>query len=211
MTRVLTPVHTCGDCGRVSRRSHHDHPTCDGLVVVVDGTHQCSRCGAQIRPGTSCGDCGGDLTVDERHAPVDFSPTVPRRRLERAIHDATNRARRNHDVDPISSDPHLATIARSHSCHMVDADFSGHDAPDGTTIADRYDRASYDWRRCGENVAKQYPDELDDATTIAREIVAGWLDSPGHRENLLEQDWRVEGIGVDYATDGAVLATQNFA
>ena len=180
-------------------------------MMVVDGDHQCSHCGARMRHATSCGDCGGDLAVDERHVPVDVSPTVPRRRLERAIHDATNRARRDHDVDAIASDPHLATIARSHSCHMVDADFSGHETPSGTTLTDRYDRASYDWRRCGENVPNHYPDDPDDATAIAREIVAGWLDSPGHRENLLEPDWHVEGVGVDYAIGGAVLATQNFA
>jgi len=211
VTSVLAPVHRCEDCGRVSRRSHHDHPTCDGLVVVVDGDHQCSRCGARMRPATACGDCGGELTVDERRVPVDFSPTVSRRDLERTIHDATNRARRDHDVDTIAYDPHLATVARSHSCHMVHLDFSGDETPSGTTLTDRYDRAGYDWRRCGENVAKHYPDDLDDATAIARELVAGWLDSPGHRENVLEPDWHVEGLGVDDATDGAVLATQNFA
>lgn len=181
------------------------------MVVVVDGSHQCSHCGARIRPATTCGDCGGDLTVDERLIPVDFSPTVRRRQLERAIHDATNRARRNHDLDAIAYDPHLAAIARSHSCHMVDAGFSGHETPSGTTLTDRYDRAGYDWRQCGENVAKYYPDDLDDATAIAREIVASWLDSPGHRENVLEPDWHTEGIGIDYDSDGAVLATQNFA
>jgi uncharacterized protein YkwD len=195
----------------VSRRSHHDDPACDGLVIVVDDTHQCSRCGARIRAGSTCRECGGPLTVTDRTTPVDLSPTISRRALERAIHDATNHARARHDLDALDADLHLATIARSHSCHMVDADFSGHDTPDGTTIADRYDRTSYDWRRCGENVAKHYPDGLDDATTIARDVVDGWLDSPGHRENLLDDDWRVEGIGVDYATDGAVLATQNFA
>ena len=211
MTGVLTPVHRCDDCGRVSRRSHHDHPTCDGLVIGVDGSHQCSRCGVPIRSGSTCQDCGGPLTVTDRVSPVDLSPTVSRRELEHAIHQTTNHARARHDLDPLDADPHLATIARSHSTHMVDADFSGHDAPDGTGIDDRYDRANYDWRRCGENVAKHYPDDLDDATSIAREIVTGWLDSPGHRENLLDEDWRVEAIGVDYATDGAVLATQNFA
>lgn len=211
MTNVLTPVYTCDDCGRVSRRSHHDLRTCDGLVVVVDGGHECSRCGAPIRPASTCSDCGGDITVRARANPIDFSPSVSRRQLERAIHDATNHARRNHGRDALDADPHLATIARSHSTHMVDADFAGHETPGGRTLPDRYDRAGYDWRQCGENVAKHYPNDLDDATAIARKIVDGWLDSPGHRENLLEPDWRVEGIGVDYATDGAVLATQNFA
>lgn len=211
MTGVLSTVHRCENCGRVSRRSRHDHLTCDGLVIVVDGSPQCSHCGVVIRPANTCGDCGAPVTVDERVVPVDFSPSVSRRELERAIHDATNHARTGHSVDALEFDPHLATIARSHSCHMVDADFSGHEMPDGRTLADRYDRAGYDWRQCGENITKHYPDDLDDATAIAREVVAGWLDSPSHRENLLDSGWRVEGIGVDYATDGAVLATQNFA
>ncbi len=147
------------------------------------------------------------FTIRARANPIDFSPSVSRRQLERAIHDATNHARRSHGRDALDADPHLATIARSHSTHMVDADFTGHETPGGRTLPDQYDRAGYDWRQCGENVAKHYPNDLDDATAISQTFVDSWLDSPGHRENVFDADWRVKSIDVDYAADGAVLAT----
>lgn len=36
------------------------------------------------------------------------------------------------------------------------------------------------------------------------------MTSEGHRQNILDSDWRREGIGVQVATGGEVYATQNF-
>lgn len=49
----------------------------------------------------------------------------------------------------------------------------------------------------------------DDADSIAKALVDGWMESPGHRENLLEPAYSVIGVGVAY--DGTYYyATQNF-
>jgi uncharacterized protein YkwD len=45
---------------------------------------------------------------------------------------------------------------------------------------------------------------------IASRAVQGWMESPGHRENLLTPFWESEGIGVAVAADGSVYVTQNF-
>jgi len=60
-------------------------------------------------------------------------------------------------------------------------------------------------------VARITPSTLRDASAIASEFVEGWLNSPGHRENLLETSWTAEGIGIRFAADGSVFATQDFA
>ena len=57
-----------------------------------------------------------------------------------------------------------------------------------------------------------------DAEDMARELVQGWMSSPGHRENILDRDARRTGVGVaiqespEYGyTSETVYATQNFS
>jgi uncharacterized protein YkwD len=45
---------------------------------------------------------------------------------------------------------------------------------------------------------------------VADWAIQGWLDSPAHRRNLLDPDWRQEGIGVARAENGRLYVTQNF-
>jgi len=40
--------------------------------------------------------------------------------------------------------------------------------------------------------------------------VRGWMDSPGHRKNILTPHWRNEGVGVFLSPDEKVFITQNF-
>jgi uncharacterized protein YkwD len=43
---------------------------------------------------------------------------------------------------------------------------------------------------------------------MAREIVEGWMDSPGHRRNILEQTYEKEGIGIVFTADDKFCVTQ---
>ena len=45
---------------------------------------------------------------------------------------------------------------------------------------------------------------------IASRIVDGWMDSPGHRQNILETSYDMEGIGAVVIADEKVYVTQNF-
>jgi uncharacterized protein YkwD len=79
-----------------------------------------------------------------------------------------------------------------------------HRGSDGSEPRDRVRRAGYQSRLTGENIALG-PDS-------AEEVVAGWLDSPGHCANIM--DSRFEEIGVGLATGrgrGQVYWVQNFA
>ena len=44
---------------------------------------------------------------------------------------------------------------------------------------------------------------------IARQTVDGWMQSAGHRKNILSPQWKREGIGVEIAPDNRVLITQD--
>lgn len=154
-------------------------------------------------------------------------------RIERAIHERVNEIRRDRGLEPLAADEDLAEIATYYSRRMADEEFFSHTGPDGQTLLDRYDRFGYDCRvdtggqryvTGGENLAYTYADTPvqteggvvsygGNETEIARGIVEGWMNSPGHRENLLRPYWNREGVGVvlDPEDGGTqVIATQNF-
>ena len=130
--------------------------------------------------------------------------------LEQTIHEEVNHRRRFHGLETLPFDHHLVGIARAHSCDMACRDFFAHESPDGMTPADRYRRMGHDPRPVGENISKRYPTSGSSTDKIATRVVDGWMNSQGHRENILKSQWRAEGIGVFRATDGVILVTENF-
>ncbi len=105
---------------------------------------------------------------------------------------------------PLALDPDLTPIARAHSEDMAERGFFEHTNPDGLDVADRLEEAAYagayPW---GENIASGYPS--------AREVVDGWMLSPGHCLNMLSGEFGVIGIGYYGEGTGAPLWTQVFA
>lgn len=130
--------------------------------------------------------------------------------LETWIHTYTNEARVENGLPALAYDNRLAEVARAHSQHMVALNFFDHLDPEGRThqqrLDERYPRLV---RGSGENIAR-YPVVVGSDQDLARRIVEGWMNSPGHRANILRPGFTAEGIGV--AQDGSYLdATQVFA
>lgn len=153
--------------------------------------------------------------------------------IEQNIHYFINEQRKQNGLNPIDFDTDLQQVARYHSENMAEDGFFAHTSPNGETIEDRYQQFGYECRvptegnrylTGAENIAYTYAYadvemngglESNDGneTKIAQMIVTQWMNSEGHRENILTQNWRQEGIGV-YITDvdskTRVYATQNF-
>lgn len=93
----------------------------------------------------------------------------------------------------LSVDGQLTTAARGHAVDMATNDFFDHVNLQGKDPGDRITAAGYDWREYGENIAA--------GQTSPAEVVADWIDSDGHCENLMNPD--VTEIGVGYASDSS--------
>ena len=78
-----------------------------------------------------------------------------------------------------------------------------HTGSDGSKPAQRVERQGYTWRSVAENVAYGYPD--------ADAVMAGWMNSPLHRDNILRTSVTQIGVGLAYAADGSPYWTQVFA
>ena len=104
-----------------------------------------------------------------------------------AVIDLTNRERTRHGLPPLSADPPLTTAAQAHSADMVARAFYAHTAPDGSEPWDRAAAAGSTRRSIGENIAC--------GQRSPAEVVEGWMNSPGHRANILKPGFTHIGIG----------------
>jgi uncharacterized protein YkwD len=132
--------------------------------------------------------------------------------IEAQIHERVNEIRRNRSLQPINFSHSLSTHARAHSEDMNDRDYFAHKNPDGETAADRIPNAFQHCAMVGENLHYRTWSQAN-ATTIANAAVEGWMNSPGHRENILRETWSVQGIGVYIGTTDygvIVYSTQKF-
>jgi uncharacterized protein YkwD len=88
---------------------------------------------------------------------------------------------------PLAMNPALRCAARVHSLDMVVRGYFDHVNPDGEDPFDRMERAGYSFFTAAENIAAGQP--------TPEEVVAGWLDSPGHCANIMGPDFVHIGVG----------------
>ena len=168
------------------------------------------------------------------------TPSVPQKAtdewilaVESEVHRLTNEERVKRSLRPLSYDPVLASIAQGHSKDMAQLDYFDHDNLRGQAPSDRAGQAGYRCRKdCGsyytvgiaENIFQtwlfsSYTTSLSGLVVsrnymtmeeIASQVVDGWINSPGHRENILNARYDREGIGIAVSSDGKVYVTQNF-
>ncbi|MQS38927.1 CAP domain-containing protein [Streptomyces katsurahamanus] len=101
---------------------------------------------------------------------------------------------------PVRFDASLAKLAGDFSSDMAARDFFSHTDPDGATPWDRAEKAGVK-NLGGENIARGQAD--------AGAVMNSWMNSEGHRANILNCDYKTLGVGVDMG-DGGPWWTQNF-
>jgi uncharacterized protein YkwD len=106
-----------------------------------------------------------------------------------------NEQRRHFGRHDLAPQRNLRRAASRHASEMVTGGYFAHTSPDGVTFVDRLARASFipssgRWR-AGENLAAGRGTEGTPAA-----IATAWMNSKGHRRNMLEPGYSMVGIGV---------------
>lgn len=129
--------------------------------------------------------------------------------LEREILVLTNQQRARHNLPALIQEPGLADLARNHSRNMMRNNFFDHTDPQGLDVSRRKDRyyPQLMVSSIGENL---YSITDSRRAFTAAQMVQGWMESPGHRANILASDYTHLGVGVVIQGDRC-YATQNFA
>ena len=136
--------------------------------------------------------------------------------LELKVHEGINAERTKKGIPPLRWDDGLAAVARSHSEDMTERNYFSHDTPEGLDPTGRLHRAGQGCRKRNHyGVAENITVELFASNTslMATEAVKGWMESHGHRENLLDRGYDATGIGASFGAwmgYNAVYLTQVF-
>lgn len=158
--------------------------------------------------------------------------TISTDALEQRVHDLINQQRTAHGLASLRFDPALAGIARMHSEDMAAQDYFAHVNPSGQNPTARGIAAGYTCRKnygsnysyaIAENLFQNYlyssatyysnretVYEWKSPEEIAQTTVGGWMNSSGHRENIVTPTFDREGIGVAIAPDDKVYITEDF-
>ncbi|MDO8435468.1 MAG: CAP domain-containing protein [bacterium] len=124
------------------------------------------------------------------------------------VHLLINQERTKEGLAALTWNERLATIARAHSADMAVNGFSH--TINGCDLACRVQKASYSYRRVGENIFTWSSSRQPEDAELAQLIVSGWMQSAGHRKNILDATFTHQGIGI-YQTNGSLFATEDLA
>ena len=158
----------------------------------------------------------GDAREFAEGALPPLEPRIGEEGASSAIHNATNDARAAAGLPPLARDARLDGIARGHAADMAGRGYFSHDTPGGLGPTDRAAAAGYVcekwdgaavWTGVGENIYMS--GHAAYTGPVAAGAVDSWMDSPGHRQNIL--DGRYDRLGVGVAIGGGdFYAVQNF-
>ncbi len=107
--------------------------------------------------------------------------------FEQEVLKLTNDFRQENGLKALVVDPSLEKAADKHSLDMAKLDFFSHTGKDGSRPWDRAETAGYETKTVGENIAVGHQTPED--------VVNGWINSPGHRANMLNPAYNEIGLG----------------
>ena len=144
------------------------------------------------------------LAGDAKPEKVKLSPD------EKALLDLLNKERKKEKLAELVPEPTLQKVARQHSENMARQEKMSHEL-DGKKPGDRVNEAGYNYRAMGENVAMSSPEGKGDPPASPPAVIhKNWMESKGHRENILNPKFREVGISMVRAKGGTYYYTQVF-
>lgn len=127
--------------------------------------------------------------------------------VEQLIFNKVNEERVKSGVLALSYNSTMETYARIKSKDMGDKNYFDHKDLNGELITAQMARDGVSYSAWGENIA--YIGGVSDATALANQFMTNWMNSQGHRENILSTNFSSIGVGV-YKLGNRYYATQEF-
>ena len=152
----------------------------------------------------------GDVLLKQRFYEMEYRGTLPKeeqlteeqwetieRGMKEQVFELTNVYRHRYGQSPLLKDEQVSEVAFLHSKDMYENNYFSHYGLDGSGLKERLAEKEVHYFAAGENIAAQHTD--------APAAVEGWLNSEGHREALLNDEYTHLGVGVH-----RLYYTQNF-
>ncbi|WP_414550742.1 CAP domain-containing protein [Anabaena sp. CCY 0017] len=146
------------------------------------------------------------VEIPSRQPPQPPQPTqsATTKQMEIAVRQRINEVRQEKELQTLEHNEKLAEVARNYSRQMAENNFFSHTGNDGSTLQDRVGAGGIIYWVVGENLFK--------STNVPQPVkvaVDGWMESPGHRENILRPVFTETGVGV-WRVNNTFYITQLF-
>lgn len=122
--------------------------------------------------------------------------------MEQEVLKLVNAERAKNGLSALSWAEDLAKVSRAHSQDMISRSFFSHTNPDGQSPFDRLRSNGISYRTAAENIAY--------GQKTAAAVMNGWMNSSGHRQNILNKNVKEIGVGAVKNQSGTVYWTQMF-
>lgn len=159
-----------------------------GLVVLAAGPSTPDRA-ALVPAGTI-------------HLPAQAGPDAGLRLWSPCV-DLANAERAKIGRAPLAIDLRMARAATAHSAEQAARLLMTHDGANGSDAGDRITSAGFTWSAWGENVARGQRD--------CAAVVTAWMNSSGHRANILSASYTHIGMGAVRGSNGSIYWTMDLA
>jgi uncharacterized protein YkwD len=163
----------------------------------------------RVYQAAEAGDSNYNLSLSAQSAIIATSPTAESPNLPSSgnsfinrVLELTNAQRLQAGAVPLTLNSKLNNSAQAHSEDMALHDFFAHKGSNGSSMGDRAKASGYQFSRLGENIAAGYATPED--------VVQGWMNSPGHRANILNPSYREIGIGYYYLANDTGNVNEHF-
>lgn len=122
--------------------------------------------------------------------------------IEKQVIELTNQQRVNHGLKPLEYNWELCRVTRKKSQDMMNINYFSHTSPTYGSPFDMMKSFGVSYKSAGENIAK--------GQKTAQAVVTGWMNSPGHKANILNTGYTQIGVGYAIDASGTPYWTQMF-
>jgi uncharacterized YkwD family protein/spore coat assembly protein SafA len=136
---------------------------------------------------------GQKINIPEKSAYTGFEEEVAR---------LVNVERANRGLKPLTLNWQLSRVARTKSQDMINKNYFSHTSPTYGSPFDMMKSFGIKYSSAGENIAK--------GQRTPQAVMTGWMNSPGHKANILNTSYTEIGVGVAKDSSGTYYWTQMF-
>ena len=179
-----------------TQRPAQDRPAQDRPAQDRPAQERPAQEPAPQRPADSAAGAQQDVSP----ASVSGSPSAP---VQQQVLALANENRRRGGCDGLTLDRRLIAAANRHAADMARHGYFAHRSLDGRGTDDRVSDAGYEWSRYGENIAR--------GQDSPAEVMDGWMNSPEHRENIMDCRFTQMGVGLAFDAGDRPYWVQDFA
>jgi uncharacterized YkwD family protein len=145
-----------------------------------------------------------------KEAPVEVTPakatTAPAltgdAKIESEVVTLVNQERAKLGLAPLKNNIDLSNVARTKSKDMATNNYFSHTSPTYGSPFDMMKKFGITYSYAGENIAMGQP--------TAASVMEGWMNSPGHKANILSENFTEIGVGIATDENGSIYWTQQF-